>query len=150
MTITSPPFEATRGILAIFLSWLIAQLIKVIRGGFRERKFNFKWLIRSGGMPSAHSATVACLTTVVAMYYGLDSIPFAISIVFSFITMFDAAGVRRNVGRQASILNKMLEEVYEGRDVPEKQIKALLGHTPIEVMIGAAMGVVLALVICKW
>lgn len=99
-------------------------------------------------MPSSHSATVASLTTVTGIYYGVQSIPFLIVLVFTLITMFDAAGVRRNVGRQAAILNKMLDDLYEKGAVPEKRLKELLGHTPIEVFMGAFLGIMITFLVC--
>ena len=101
-------------------------------------------------MPSAHSATVACLANVTGLYYGFNSIFFLVVLIFTIITMFDAAGVRRNVGRQAIILNKMLEELYEKGQVPEQRVKELLGHTPVEVFAGAFMGILMAYLFCGW
>jgi acid phosphatase family membrane protein YuiD len=145
----NPPFPAERGFLAVFLSWFLSQLIKVIQGFFREKRFNFRWLFDTGGMPSSHSASVASLATVVGLYYGFNTVPFLFTGLFSIITMFDAAGVRRNAGRQASILNKMIDDLYEKGEVPEKRLKELLGHTPFEVFAGAFLGALIALVICR-
>jgi len=144
----APPFSQERGIVAIFSAWVLAQLVKIIAGVIREKKFNFRWLIMSGGMPSSHSAAVASLSTVVGLYYGFNTIFFWMAYVFSLIIMFDAAGVRRAVGRQASILNKMMDEIAEGDEVREKRLKELLGHTPIEVIAGACLGIGLTLIIC--
>jgi hypothetical protein len=99
-------------------------------------------------MPSAHSASVASLATSVGLYYGYKSIPFLMAFLFTIITMFDAAGVRRSVGRQATILNKMLDDVYEKGEVPETRLKELLGHTPKEVFAGAFVGIVIAYLLC--
>ena len=99
-------------------------------------------------MPSSHSATVASLATVTGLYYGFNTIIFLAVLIFSIITMFDAAGVRRNVGRQAKILNKMLDELYEKGAVPEQRLKELLGHTPVEVFAGAFVGIAMALLFC--
>jgi acid phosphatase family membrane protein YuiD len=144
-----PPFAAERAFAAVFLSWFISQFIKVIRGLMRgRRRFNFRWLFMTGGMPSSHSATVASLATVVGLYYGFNSVPFLFALVFCIITMFDAAGVRRNVGRQAAILNQMIDDLYEKGEVPERRVKELLGHTPIEVFTGALLGIAIAFVIC--
>jgi acid phosphatase family membrane protein YuiD len=115
----------------------------------REHRFNFRWLFDTGGMPSSHSATVASLATVVGLYYGFNSIPALIAVVYSIIIMFDAAGVRRNVGRQAGILNKMLADLEKGGEVGETRLKELLGHTPVEVFAGASVGIILALLICQ-
>jgi len=143
----NPPFNEGQGIAAIIVAWILAQALKVVGGLFREKKLNFRWLLQSGGMPSSHSAAVASLSTVVGLYYGFGSMPFCISVVFSLVIMFDAAGVRRAVGRQAGILNKIVDEIQTGR-VQEKRLKELLGHTPIEVFAGAALGITVALLIC--
>jgi len=144
----NPPFDPSQGILAVFLSWFLSQLAKVIRGCVREKRFNFRWLFDTGGMPSSHSATVTSLATVVILYYGLYSVPALMAAVYSLITMFDAAGVRRNVGKQATILNKMLDDFGEKGMVPEARVKELLGHTPVEVLAGAFVGVCISMIIC--
>ena len=131
------------------MAWFISQVIKVIRGILTRKRFNFRWLFDTGGMPSSHSATVGALATVVGLYYGFGSMLFLITFIFTLITLFDAAGVRRSVGRQAGILNKMLDDLYEKGQVPETRLKELLGHTPIEVLAGAFLGVLVGLVICS-
>ena len=100
-------------------------------------------------MPSAHSATVASLATVIGLYYGFRSIPFLMGLILCFITMFDAAGVRRHLGRQGQILNEIVDEFYLKGAVPEKRLKELLGHTPVEVIAGAFLGIGIALLFCK-
>lgn len=149
MELGTPPFSSARGFAAVILAWFISQVIKVIRGILTRRRFNFRWLFDTGGMPSSHSATVGALATTVGLYYGFGSIPFLIVLIFTLITLFDAAGVRRSVGRQASILNKMLDDLYEKGQVPETRLKELLGHTPIEVLAGAFLGCVLSFFICS-
>jgi acid phosphatase family membrane protein YuiD len=144
-----PPFDEGRGISAIVVAWALAQIFKVFSGVLREKRFNFRWLIMSGGMPSSHSAAVASLSTVVGLYYGFRSIPFWMVLVFSLIIMFDAAGVRRAVGRQAGILNKIVDEISKGEQIPEKRLKELLGHTPVEVLAGAGMGIAVAFLFCR-
>ena len=144
----NPPFEESRAFTAVFLSWFVAQFAKVLRGGFAKKRFNFKWLFDTGGMPSAHSAAVSCLATVAGLYFGFQSIPFLITLIFTIIIMFDAAGVRRNVGRQARLLNKMLDELYEKGQVPEQRLKELLGHTPVEVFAGCFLGITIAYLLC--
>ncbi len=148
MTLLDPPFAEERALFAVIFSWFVSQLIKVLRGWAGQKRFNFRWLFDTGGMPSSHSATVASLATVTGLYYGFSSIPFFITLIFSLITMFDAAGVRRNVGRQASILNKMLDDLYEKGEVPEARLKELLGHTPKEVFAGAFLGIMMGYLIC--
>ena len=103
----------------------------------REKRFNFRWIFDTGGMPSSHSASVASTATSVGLYYGFVTMPFLLALIFSIIIMFDAAGVRRSAGRQAQVLNKMLDELYEKGQFAEERLKELLGHTPVEVVAGA-------------
>jgi len=139
-----------RAFIAVFSSWFISQFLKVLQGMKSEKRFNFRWLFDTGGMPSSHSATVACLCTTVGLYYHFDSMPFLIVLIFTLITMFDAAGVRRNVGRQAATLNKIMDEFSASGVVGEQRLKELLGHTPFEVFAGAFLGVAIALLLCAF
>ena len=135
------------------LSWLVAcllaQTIKIVLGAVRLRRFDFRWLIGTGGMPSTHAAGVTALSTAIGLQEGFNSALFAIALAFTIITLFDAQGVRRWSGRQAQILNRMLEDIYFQRRIHEQRLKELMGHTPIEVLAGVAVGVVTALVICS-
>ncbi|MBI4399015.1 MAG: divergent PAP2 family protein [Candidatus Omnitrophica bacterium] len=149
MIVDEPPFSAAKGYIAVILAWLLAQGAKVFRSVVETRKWDFRSLLDTGGMPSSHSAAVASLATVVGLYYGFGSIPFGMSLVYSLIIMFDAAGVRRNVGRQAVILNRIVEQMSKGQHVEEKRLKELLGHTPKEVFMGAFLGIVIAILICR-
>jgi uncharacterized protein len=142
------PFPEERAFTAVFLSWLTAQVAKMIRSWMKDGRLNLRWLYYTGGMPSAHSATVASLSTATGLYYGFNSILFLAVLIFSIITMFDAAGVRRNVGRQAKILNLMLDELQENGKIQEQRVKELLGHTPVEVFAGAFLGIVMTYLIC--
>ena len=150
MTPEIPPFPEERAFVAVFASWFLSQLIKVVRGMKHQRRFNFRWLFDTGGMPSSHSATVAALATTAGLYYGFNTMMFLIVLIFTLITMFDAAGVRRNVGRQAAILNQMMDDLYQKGQVPEKRLKELLGHTPVEVFAGAFLGILITIVICTF
>ena len=123
-------------------------MIKVLLAVRRERRFDFRWLGGMGGMPSVHSAGVAALATGVGLQKGFDTSNFAVALVFAVVTMFDAQGVRRAAGRQAVILNKMINEVYTKGQVSEERLRELIGHTPIEVLVGAAIGCALAVWIC--
>lgn len=133
-------------LLSTISAWAIAQVLKVVIGVFREKRFNFKWFLRSGGMPSSHVALSMCLTTSTGLYYGFDSGLFAMSLGFAVITMFDAQGVRRHSGRQATILNRILDDIYENKGVQEARLKELVGHTPIEVYAGGLLGIVVAVI----
>ena len=130
--------------VATISSWFIAQLFKVFIGVLRDRRFNFKWLISSGGMPSSHAALSMCLTTSIGLYYGFDSGLFAMALGFAVITMFDAQGVRWHSGKQAQALNRILDDIYENRGIREEPLKQLIGHTPVEVIAGAILGVLMA------
>ena len=132
--------------LTVLLAWLSAQTIKVAIGVIREKRFNFRWFVGTGGMPSSHAATVSALATAVGLELGFSSPFFAIAFFFAFIIMFDAQGVRRQSGQQAEILNKIIEDIYLQKGVKQERLMELLGHTPIQVFIGAALGVIVALI----
>jgi len=129
----------------VLLAWLVAQTIKVALGVIREKKFNFKWFVGTGGMPSSHAATVSALAASIGFTFGFSSPFFAMAFFFAFIIMFDAQGVRRQSGHQAEALNKIIEDIYLNKGVQEERLKELLGHTPIQVFIGAALGILVAL-----
>ena len=149
MQLSTPPFHPARGFTAVFLAWFLCQLFKASQGVLTKKRFDFRWLFDTGGMPSSHSATVSSLATTVGLYYSFSSVPFLITLVFAIITMFDAAGVRRSAGRQARILNRMLDDLYEKGQVPEERLKELLGHTPFEVFTGAFVGFMISLLVCS-
>lgn len=130
-----------------FWGWATAQTLKVLLGVFRERRFNFKWFVGSGGMPSSHAATVTAVAVAVGRQEGFNSSVFAVAIVFAMVTMFDAQGVRRHTGIQAKALNRILEDLAHSKGVREEPLKALIGHTPVEVLVGGLIGVVIALFI---
>ena len=126
---------------------LIAQGIKIVLGVIRLRRFDFRWLIGTGGMPSTHAAGVTALSLAIGLDAGFDTPLFASTVAFTVITLFDAQGVRRWSGRQAQVLNKMLEDIYFKRHIKEQRLKELLGHTPMEVLAGMGIGVMTALVL---
>ncbi|HHU32825.1 MAG: divergent PAP2 family protein [Zhaonellaceae bacterium] len=127
-------------------AWLLAQSIKFLYSLIRYKKIDFRKFISPGGMPSAHSALVSCVSTKVGLLEGFDSTLFSLSVVFSLIIMYDAAGVRHAAGKQAQILNRLVEDFYESHTISEKRLKELLGHTPIEVFIGMLLGISFALI----
>lgn len=127
------------------LAWLTVQVFKFISDAIINRKINFKRLVETGGMPSSHSATVTSLMTAIGIAEGLTSPIFAVSFVFSIIVMYDAAGVRRAAGKQAVILNQLINSNQVKVDTNEK-LKELLGHTPFQVFIGAIYGIILGII----
>ena len=136
------------GILITTLSaFFFTQFIKLILNTLREHRFDFRWLVGTGGMPSAHTAGAMALCTTTGLRLGFDSSLFAITAIFAIITMFDAQGVRRSIGRQAIILNKFIEDIYWQGKIKEERVKELIGHTPVEVLIGAIIGILVALIL---
>lgn len=130
--------------MAAILAWAIAQFFKIISWALVSRELNFKRLVEPGGMPSSHSAFVTSLSTGIGLYEGFDSTMFALAAVFAVIVMYDAAGVRRAAGRQARVLNAMIKDLNRKELHPER-LRELIGHTPFEVVVGAALGIVVAL-----
>lgn len=122
------------------LAWFVAQLIKVLRVIYKERKLDITRFVGSGGMPSSHSSFIVCLSTVVGKNRGWDSMEFGIAVAVSLIIMYDAAGVRRAAGKQAEVLNMLLYSL-KNKIQFEGKLKELLGHSPFEVAIGALLGV---------
>lgn len=125
-----------------FFLWFGIQLYKLLYDLVTTKKFNFKRIMGAGGMPSSHSAVVAGLTTLIGKYEGVSTPIFALSFIVAFVVMYDACGVRRAAGKQAELLNKLVETPgLTGIQVSEKLVE-VLGHTPIQVFIGALIGIV--------
>lgn len=135
-------------LVAAALGWFVAQFLKVVFVLLKEKKFDIRRFVGSGGMPSSHSAFVIALTTAVGYEEGLRSAAFAICVVLAFIVMYDASGVRRSTGQQAEILNKIIENFgNENLEVTGKRLKELVGHTPFEVFAGAIVGILVTVLI---
>jgi hypothetical protein len=128
-------------IIVPMLVWFFIQLFKVIYDLVKTKKFNFKRILGAGGMPSSHSAVVTALTTMIGKDYGTDSAIFALSLIFSFVVMYDAAGVRRAAGKQATLLNKIIDTPGLSDLEVQERLVEVLGHTPIQVFIGAVIGI---------
>ncbi len=124
-----------------------AQLFKFVFAWARYRRPDFTRLVGTGGMPSAHAATVTALSTSVGMDAGWSSTLFGAVAFFSLVIMYDATGIRRAAGRQAQILNRMLDELKDYHKLEAIRLKELLGHTPFEVFVGAAYGFLLAVLL---
>ena len=125
-------------------AWFVAQALKMLVILVRDKKLDISSMVSMGGMPSSHSATVCALATTLAMLYGFDSAIFAIAVFFAIVVMYDAAGVRQTVGNQSNILNKMLDELFKGSPAFEERLKEVIGHSWIQVIAGASLGIVLA------
>ena len=129
--------------ISIFACFL-AQFIKIFTG--KEKRIDFSRIAMSGGMPSSHSSFVTSLSTLVGMDRCFDSVEFAICVVFALIVMYDASGVRRAVGKQAAILNKIVEDLQNKKHIEHETLKELVGHTPKEVIFGAVLGILVAII----
>lgn len=122
------------------MSWGLAQTIKFILPILLRREINFRRLVETGGMPSAHTAFVTALTTTIGFKEGFDSPLFALSVVFSLVVMYDATGIRQAAGKQAVILNRILNDFYHDVPLKPQYLRELLGHTPVEVFFGVIIG----------
>jgi uncharacterized protein len=136
-----------RVLMAAFIAWAIAQVSKTVYELFRQKKLMISRLVSAGGMPSSHSALVTGLATATGRLEGVGSAAFAISVVLASIVMYDAAGVRRAVSLQARILNQILDEVFQGHPIAEQRLRELIGHTPIQVLVGGLLGVVVGILL---
>lgn len=130
-------------LIAVVVSWFLAQAIKVIIYRFQEDKWNLWHFFEAGGMPSAHSASVTSLTLSVGLTVGWNTALFTACLVFALVVMYDATGVRRAAGKQAEILNKIVDDIYSTGKIKIEKLKEILGHDPIEVLAGATLAVMM-------
>lgn len=135
--------------ISAVLGWLIAQAIKTVIHLIITKQFVAERMVGGGGMPSSHSATVCALATAAGIQYGGSSFEFAIAIMFAIIVMYDAMGVRRETGIQARVINEMMEMLTNmGRKMSaEDKLKEFVGHTPLQVLIGAILGIIIAVIV---
>jgi hypothetical protein len=127
------------------VGWMLAQCMKMLGNFIRTRRIDFRYLVSTGGMPSAHSAMVSALATAVACECGLGSPIFAVTAALACIVMFDAQSVRRAAGMQAQLLNQIVDEIFTEKHVSQTKLKELLGHTPKQVYAGAITGMAVAI-----
>jgi acid phosphatase family membrane protein YuiD len=127
--------------------WILAQTAKMLSALIRTRRLDFGYLASTGGMPSAHSATVSALAVSVGLASGFDSPLFAATACFAIVVMFDAATVRRATGMQARLLNDIIDEIFREHHFSQRKLVELLGHTRLEVFLGMALGILVALLV---
>ena len=135
-------FEQYKFIIIPVILWFGIQTFKVIYTYFEKKKWDFKRFWGAGGMPSSHSAVVTCITALIGKSQGITSPIFALAAIFAFITMYDAAGVRRAVGKQAKVINDI---IMDKKMTNAEKLQEMTGHTPFQVAIGAIIGVVVGL-----
>ncbi len=129
------------------LGWFVAQALKIVFTFISEGRLDFKRIVGLGGMPSSHSSVVCALATATGIAYGFDTVEFAICAVLATIVMTDAAGVRRAAGKQARQINRIVQDMIEsGRGLTYETMKELLGHSPFEVVVGAILGILIAII----
>ena len=139
-------FERYKYLLVPIFVWTIIQSFKVIWDLVTTHKFNFKRILGAGGMPSSHSAITTTIATMIGKSMGFNSPIFALAFIFSCVVMYDAAGVRRAAGKQAKLLNKLIDTPgLSNMEVQEKLVE-VLGHTPVQVFVGALIGVIVGLI----
>ena len=134
-------------IWAPLMAWTIAQCTKMICGFYETRRLDFRYLVSTGGMPSAHSAMAAGLATAVGLTCGFNTAIFAMALAFALVIMFDASTVRRAAGLQARLLNEMIDELFKAHHFSERKLAELLGHTRMEVFMGMIIGILSAIII---
>ena len=134
-------FEAYKYIIVPIATWASIQCFKVIWDLITTHKFNFKRILGAGGMPSSHSAVVTAIATMIGKTEGVTSPIFALSVIFACVVMYDAAGVRRAAGKQAKLLNKLVETPGLTNVQVQEKLVEVLGHTPTQVFVGAIIGV---------
>lgn len=132
--------------ISAVLGWFVAQVLKTLIHMILNKQFVAERLVGGGGMPSAHSSTVCALATATGMRYGGGSFEFAVAVMLAIIVMYDAMGVRRETGKQGKVLNEILEAfTHMGNQISaEKKLKEFVGHTPLQVLMGAILGILIA------
>jgi len=131
-----------------FFSWCLAQCIKMLLAFIKTRSIDMHYLVSTGGMPSAHSATVSGLATAIGITEGFQSPLFAMALVYAIITMFDASTVRRAAGQQAAVINIIIHELLKEHRLQNRRLKELLGHTRVEVLMGMLTGIAFSALSC--
>lgn len=143
-------FWQNRVLLCAITVFIVAQLSKVILDFIITKKWHWERLIGSGGMPSSHAAIVCALVVASLLNFGAASYEFAFAVVLAIIVINDAWSVRFETGRQAAVLNHILDNVLAGepRPLPDTRLKEVVGHTPLQVLVGSLLGIVIALLMC--
>ena len=134
-------------LLSAIFAWAAAQLLKMLINLVNGKKFDLRWLWGSGGMPSSHSAAVCALAVSAGLLYGFEHYAFALSALLALIVMYDACGVRREAGEHARILNRLEDMLFSESLTPEEKLKEFIGHTPLQVVFGAVLGISVAVIL---
>jgi acid phosphatase family membrane protein YuiD len=131
-------------LIAGLIAWALAQVIKLPLDYFRTRRWNWALMLTTGGMPSSHSALMTASVFAVGLYHGFDNPLFALGVAITMIVTYDAAGVRRQAGIHAQRINVLFDELLHGHPISERDLREMLGHTPLEVLGGILLGLIVA------
>ncbi len=131
-------------LLSALISWTLAQALKVLIHFLQSSEWNWALLFRAGGMPSSHSAMVSATAHAIGLFHGFSKPLFGLAIVFALIVIYDATGIRRQAGKQAALLNSMIEDISRGKLAQQRKLREVLGHTPGEAITGMMLGIFLA------
>jgi acid phosphatase family membrane protein YuiD len=134
-------------LICCMIAWFLAQILKIPIDLWRTQKIHWGIFFSAGGMPSSHSAMMTATTLGIGLFHGFNDPLFGLAVAISMIVLYDATGVRRQAGMQAQKINKIIDELLQGHPISEKQLKEVLGHTPIEVGGGVILGIAIALVV---
>lgn len=134
-------------LIAGLLSWSLAQLIKVPWHFISSGAWNWVLLLRAGGMPSSHSALVASVAHAIGLFVGFNSPLFALSLTLAVIVIYDATGIRRQAGVHAEVINRIIRNMVRGKMSEDDQLREVLGHTPLEALVGTLLGIGIAQVV---
>jgi acid phosphatase family membrane protein YuiD len=134
-------------LICCMIAWFLAQILKIPFDLWRTQKIHWGIFFSAGGMPSSHSAMMTATTLGIGLFHGFNDPLFGLAVAISMIVLYDATGVRRQAGMQAQKINKIIDELLQGHPISEKQLKEVLGHTPIEVGGGVILGVAIALAV---
>jgi acid phosphatase family membrane protein YuiD len=137
-----------KALMAGLIAWLLAQIIKLPLDYLYSRKWNWALLLTTGGMPSSHSSLLTATTLGIGLYHGFDTPVFAIAVAITMVVVYDAAGVRRQAGIHAQRINVLFNELLHGHMLNEKDLREVLGHTPLEVIGGILLGFIIS--ISQW
>lgn len=131
-------------LIAALIAWGIASVIKVPIEYLQTHKWNWALFVQAGGMPSSHTALVVGITHGIGLSVGFDSALFALAFAMTMVVIYDATGIRRQAGKHAELINAMINDMAAGNSLKEEQLREVLGHTPLEVLGGFLLGLVVA------
>lgn len=136
-----------RVLVTALVAWLIGQLVKLPGYYLLHRRWNWAIIFSPGGFPSSHSSLITATTLSIGLFHGFNNPLFGLAVAISMIVVYDATGVRRQAGLHAKMINQIVEQIFAGQPVPQKQLREVLGHTPIEAIAGIILGILIALAV---